>query len=215
MSPSPSARWARDLDGREGGAFAPLVIRGAALRGMRHELTVPSAQVKSALMIAGLHADGETEIVSPAPSRDHSERMLAALGVPVETEPCRVRVRAGAPKPFELEVPGDPSSAAFFVVAALITPGSDLTIESVSCNPTRLGYVDVLRRMGGDIEIEPAGERCGEPVGNLRVRAQRARRRRRSRATRSPTSRTRSPCSGSRPRSPTESPRCATRRSSR
>jgi 3-phosphoshikimate 1-carboxyvinyltransferase len=159
------------LDGRERGAFAPLVIRGGSLHGIRHELSVPSAQVKSALMIAGLQADGVTEIVSPAPSRDHSERMLTALGVPLEAEPCRVRVRRGAPEPFELDVPGDPSSAAFFVVAALITPGSDLTIESVACNPTRLGFVDVLRRMGGDIEIAPAGERCGEPVGDLHVRA--------------------------------------------
>ena len=159
------------LDGRDGGSFAPLAIRGAALHGMTHELTVPSAQVKSALMVAGLHADGVTEVISPAPSRDHTERMLAALGAPVETEPGRVRVKAGAPQPFELEVPGDPSSAAFFVVAALITPGSSLTIESLACNPTRLGFVDVLRRMGGDIEIEPAGERCGEPVGDLRVRA--------------------------------------------
>jgi 3-phosphoshikimate 1-carboxyvinyltransferase len=159
------------LDGRDGGAYAPLVIRGGRLRGMRHELSIPSAQVKSALMLAGLHAEGTTEIVSPAPSRDHTERMLAALGVPVEVEPCRVRVQAGAPEPFELEVPGDPSSAAFFVVAALITEGSDLTIESLACNPTRLGFVDVLRRMGGDIEITPAGERCGEPVGDLRVRA--------------------------------------------
>jgi 3-phosphoshikimate 1-carboxyvinyltransferase len=159
------------LDGRERGAFAPLVIRGGALRGMRHELAVPSAQVKSALMVAGLHAAGTTEIVSPAPSRDHTERMLAALGVPVEVEPCRVIVRAGAPQPLELDVPGDPSSAAFFVVAALITPGSDLTIESLACNPTRLGFVDVLRRMGGDIEITARGERCGEPVGDLRVRA--------------------------------------------
>jgi 3-phosphoshikimate 1-carboxyvinyltransferase len=97
--------------------------------------------------------------------------MLAALGVPVEVDGCRVSLRAGAPDPFELEVPGDPSSAAFFVVAALITEGSDLTIESVSLNPTRLGFVDVLRRMGADIEVESAGERCGEPVGDLRVRA--------------------------------------------
>jgi 3-phosphoshikimate 1-carboxyvinyltransferase len=158
------------VDGRDDGALAPLVIRGGGLRGVPHELAVPSAQVKTALMLAGLQADGATEIVSPAPSRDHSERMLAALGVPMEVESCRVVVRGGAPKPFDLEVPGDPSSAAFFVVAALITPGSDLTIESVSLNPTRLGFVDVLRRMGGDIEVEPAGERCGEPVGDLRVR---------------------------------------------
>jgi 3-phosphoshikimate 1-carboxyvinyltransferase len=159
------------VDGRADGAFAPLAIRGAPLHGMRHELAVASAQVKSALMMAGLQASGTTEIVSPAPSRDHSERMLAALGVPVEVDGLCVSVRAGAPQPFQLEVPGDPSSAAFFVVGALITPGSDLTIESMSLNPTRLGFVDVLRRMGGDIEIEPTGERCGEPVGELRVRS--------------------------------------------
>jgi len=159
------------LDGRDGGQLAPIVIRGARLHGMRHELAVASAQVKTALMIAGLQAEGVTEIVTPAPSRDHSERMLEALGIPVEVDGCRVSVQAGAPEPFELDVPGDPSSAAFFVVAALITEGSDLTIESVSLNETRLGFVKVLRRMGADIEVERAGERCGEPVGNLRVRA--------------------------------------------
>jgi 3-phosphoshikimate 1-carboxyvinyltransferase len=158
------------VDGRADGAFPPLSIRGAALTGMRHTPTVASAQVKTALMLAGLQASGTTEIALPAPSRDHSERILAALGVPVEIEGNCVRVRAGAPAPFSLEVPGDPSSAAFFVVAAVVTPGSDLTIESVSCNPTRLGFVDVLRRMGADIEIEPTGERCGEPVGNIRAR---------------------------------------------
>jgi 3-phosphoshikimate 1-carboxyvinyltransferase len=161
------------IDGREDAAYAPLAVRGGPLHGMCHELAVASAQVKSALMMAGLQASGTTEIVSPARSRDHSERMLAALGVPLEvdTDGRRVRVRAGAPDPFELEVPGDPSSAAFFVVGALITPGSDLTVESMSLNPTRLGFVDVLRRMGADIEVEPTGERCGEPVGDLRVRS--------------------------------------------
>jgi 3-phosphoshikimate 1-carboxyvinyltransferase len=159
------------IDGRADGEYAPLVIRGAALRGMRHELAVASAQVKSSIMLAGLQAEGTTEIVSPAPSRDHSERMLAALGVPVEVEGYCVRVRAGAPDPFQLEVPGDPSSAAFFVVGALITPGSDVTIESLSLNPTRMGFVEVLRRMGADIEVTQTEERCGEPVGEVRVRA--------------------------------------------
>jgi 3-phosphoshikimate 1-carboxyvinyltransferase len=159
------------VDGRADGAYAPLAIRGGPLHGVRHELPVASAQVKSALMLAGLQADGVTEIVSPAVSRDHSERMLAALGVPVEVDGVCVRVRAGAPEPMQFEVPGDPSSAAFFVVGALITAGSDLTIESLSLNPTRLGFVEVLRRMGADIEIEPTGERCGEPVGDLRVRS--------------------------------------------
>ncbi len=159
------------IDGRDDGAHAPLAIRGAALMRMRHELAMASAQVKTALMLAGLQASGTTEIVSPAPTRDHTERMLTALGVRVEVDGCSVRVQAGAPAAFTLEVPGDPSSAAFFVVAALITPGSDITIESVSINPTRLGFVDVLRRMGGDITVEPGEDRCGEPVGNIRVRA--------------------------------------------
>jgi len=159
------------VDGRADGAFAPLVVRGNDLHGVRHDLPIASAQVKSALMLAGLQADGTTEIISPAISRDHSERMLAALGVPVEVEGRCVRVRAGAPVPFQLDVPGDPSSAAFFVVAALITPGSDLTIESLSLNPTRTGFVEVLRRMGAEIAIEPIDERCGEPVGELRVHA--------------------------------------------
>lgn len=160
------------VDGRDGGARAPLVIRGGGLHGMRHELPVASAQVKSALLLAGLQATGVSEVVSPAPSRDHTERMLAALGIPVEVvDDCHVRVQAGAPGAFTLDVPGDPSSAAFFVVAALITPGSDVTIEVMSINPTRIGYLDVLRRMGGDITIEPSGERCGEPVGDVRVRA--------------------------------------------
>ena len=159
------------VDGRDGGQYAPLSIHGGELAGTRHELSVASAQVKSALMLAGLQASGITEIISPALTRDHSERMLVALGVPVEVDGACVRVQAGVPEAFALDVPGDPSSAAFFVVAALITPGSDLTIESVSINPTRLGFVDVLRRMGGDISVELAGERCGEPVGNIRVQA--------------------------------------------
>ena len=104
-------------------------------------------------------------------SRDHTERMLAALGVPIEVDGRVCVCAAGAPEAFQLEVPGDPSSAAFFVVGALITPGSDLTIESLALNPTRLGFVDVLRRMGADIEITGTEERCGEPVGELRVRA--------------------------------------------
>ena len=159
------------VDGRAGGAHAPLVIRGAPLHGTRHELAVASAQVKSSLMLAGLQADGTTEIVSPAVSRDHSERMLTALGVPVEVDGFVVRVRAGAPEAFRLVVPGDPSSAAFFVVGAVITPGSDLTIESLALNPTRLGFIEVLRRMGADIEVTQTEVRCGEPVGEVRVRA--------------------------------------------
>ena len=159
------------VDGRDDATRAPLVIRGGTLRGLRYELPVASAQVKSAILLAGLQADGETVVVSPAASRDHTERMLAALGAPVSVDGLSVRATRGAPRPFEIDVPGDPSSAAFFVVAAAITPGSDLVLESVSCNPTRLGFVTVMKRMGADIELTPTGETCGEPFGELRVRA--------------------------------------------
>ena len=159
------------IDGRDDAKFAPLVIRGGALRGIRHELAVASAQVKSSVILAGLAADGRTEVVSPGVSRDHTERMLAALRAPVVCDGLTVAVERGAPEPFEIDVPGDPSSAAFFAVAAAITPGSDIVLEDVSCNPTRVGFVDVLARMGADVELRPMGEQCGEPVGELHVRA--------------------------------------------
>jgi 3-phosphoshikimate 1-carboxyvinyltransferase len=160
-----------DIDGRGDGSLAPLAIRGKPLHGVRHELAIASAQVKSALLLAGLQADGMTEVVSPALSRDHTERMLRALGAPLEYDGLTARVRAGAPHAFELDVPGDPSSAAFFAVAAAITPGSDLVLEDMSANPTRLGFVDVLRRMGAEIELQMKGDAVGEPVGDLHVRA--------------------------------------------
>jgi 3-phosphoshikimate 1-carboxyvinyltransferase len=160
------------IDGRADGELAPLAIRGGGLTGRRIELDVVSAQVKSAVILAALQADGATDIVEPAPSRDHSERMLRALEAPVTVVDERtIRVEAGAPKPFDLDVPADPSSAALFAVAACITPGSSVVIDDVCLNPRRLGYVDVLRRMGARIETEPSGERLGEPVGRLLVEA--------------------------------------------
>ena len=138
--------------------------------GCSHELAVASAQVKTALVLAGLQADGTTEIIEPTLSRDHTERMLSALGAPVtRVDEHTVRVERGAPAPLDLEVPGDPSSAAFWIVGAAITPGSDLVVEEVDLNPTRLGFVDVLRRMGATIEVEQTGEQLGEPVGSIRV----------------------------------------------
>ncbi|HEX5586313.1 MAG TPA: 3-phosphoshikimate 1-carboxyvinyltransferase, partial [Acidimicrobiia bacterium] len=157
------------LDGRAGGTLAPLVVRGGGLRGMSHDLAVASAQVKTALVLAGLQAGGVTEVTEPAPSRDHTERMLAALGAPVSRAGNTLVVREGAPEAFELRVPGDPSSAAFWCVAATITPGSEVVIEGVSLNETRIGFVDVLQRMGADIDVVRTGEQLGEPVGDLRV----------------------------------------------
>ncbi|MFI5047159.1 MAG: 3-phosphoshikimate 1-carboxyvinyltransferase [Acidimicrobiia bacterium] len=159
------------VDGRAGGSLAPLVFRGGSLRGRPFDLAVASAQVKTALLLAGLQADGVTSVTEPSPSRDHTERMLATLGVPIDVDGTTVRVRAGAPGPFELAVPGDPSSAAFWCVAASITPGSEIAIERVAINPTRIAFVAVLRRMGASIDVEPTGEELGEPVGDLRVTA--------------------------------------------
>ena len=160
------------VDGRDGGRLAPLVVRGGDLHGARHELSVASGQVKTALVLAGLQASGVTEIVEPAPSRDHTERMLISQGAPVEVVDDRTtRVRAGAIAPLHLAVPADPSSVAFFVVAAAIVPGSHLVLTDVLCNPGRIAYLDVLRAMGADIVVHPVGTRAGEPVGDVEVRS--------------------------------------------
>lgn len=160
------------IDGRDHGRLAPLVVRGGRLTGARIELPVASGQVKTAVVLAGLQAEGLTEIVEPAKSRDHTERLLRALGAPVEVvDEHTVRVTRGAPSAFELDVAGDPSSAAFLVVAALVTPGSEIVLEDVLLNPGRIAFVDVLRAMGGDVTIRERGDRLGEAVGDLEVRS--------------------------------------------
>jgi 3-phosphoshikimate 1-carboxyvinyltransferase len=150
----------------------PLRIEGGPLHGISYELPVASAQVKSCLLFAGLLADGETRIVEPLPTRDHSERMLAAAGAEVERGDGLVAVRpASLLEPGEIVVPADFSSAAFFVVAALLVPGSEVSLAGVGLNPTRTGLLRILQRMGARIEVEEEGERGGEPSGCLRVRA--------------------------------------------
>jgi 3-phosphoshikimate 1-carboxyvinyltransferase len=154
----------------------PLRVEAAPLHGIAYELPVASAQVKSCLLFAGLLAEGETKIVEPLPSRDHSERMLAAAGAEIERGDGAVAVRpASRLEPGEIVVPGDFSSAAFFVAAALLLPGSDVTLTGVGLNPSRTGLLSVLERMGAEIEVEREGERGGEPSGRLRVRASRLR----------------------------------------
>jgi 3-phosphoshikimate 1-carboxyvinyltransferase len=166
----PLRRMGATIDGRDGGRLAPLSIRGGSLAGVRAELAVPSGQVKTALVLAGLQAEGTTEIVEPAPSRDHTERMLVALGAPLERIDDRtIRVTRGEVAAFELDVPGDASSAAFFVVAATITPGSSIVLEDVSLNPGRIAFLDVLREMGADIRVRSGADRLGEPTGDVEV----------------------------------------------
>jgi 3-phosphoshikimate 1-carboxyvinyltransferase len=150
----------------------PLRIQGSsALRGIRYELPVASAQVKSALLLAGLYAQGETETIEPHPTRDYTERMLTAFGVDIDFAPGRARLRGGqALRATDVQVPADFSSAAFFLVAASLVPGSDLLIEQVGINPRRTGLLDALRLMGADITLENRSEHGGEPVADLRVR---------------------------------------------
>lgn len=165
------------IEGREQGSFAPLTIEGGALRGMRHVIPVASAQVKSAILLAGLQASGSTSVVEPSRSRDHTERLLAAIGVPIASGSSdgvndggwETTVRPGNLSAFDLDVPGDPSSAAFFVVGALVTPGSDIVLLQTCLNPTRIAFLDVLRRMGAVIDVTQTGEAGGEPVGDVRV----------------------------------------------
>jgi 3-phosphoshikimate 1-carboxyvinyltransferase len=139
-------------------------------------LPVPSAQVKSALLLAGLYARGRTCVTEPAPTRDHTERMLRGFGYPVTVEGRTVCVEGGGTlRATSIDVPADISSAAFFLVGASIAPGSDLTLEHVGVNPTRTGVLNILRLMGADLELSNQREVGGEPVADIRVRASRLR----------------------------------------
>jgi len=159
------------IEAREG-RYAPLAIEGGRLRAVRHELPVASAQVKSCLLLAGLLAEGETVVVEPAASRDHTERMLAAAGASVTTRGAEIAVRRAERLVLErVVVPGDLSSAAFLVAAALLVPGSHLRIVDVGLNPTRLGFCEAARRMGGLLEWRATASDGGEPRGELEVRA--------------------------------------------
>jgi 3-phosphoshikimate 1-carboxyvinyltransferase len=152
---------------------APLHIKPAQLRGIHYHLPVASAQVKSALLLAGLFADGETVVTEPGPARDHTERMLGAMGVDLSVDHANatVTLKPGRPlQPMDFTVPGDLSSAAFLIVAALLIPGSDVTLTNISINRTRTGILDMLREMGADIAVTETGLQAGDPVGTIRVR---------------------------------------------
>ena len=150
----------------------PLAIEGGELRGIRYELPVASAQVKSCILLAGLFAAGRTTVVEPLPTRDHTELMLEAAGVPVTRKQRRVSVGpAEQLRLGEVDVPGDFSAAAPFVVAATLLPGSELTIHDVGLNPRRTGLLDVLGRMGARITVFNRRKSGGEPVGDLEIRS--------------------------------------------
>ncbi|HSM52769.1 MAG TPA: 3-phosphoshikimate 1-carboxyvinyltransferase, partial [Erythrobacter sp.] len=171
----PLSRMGASVEASPGGTL-PLLMRGAQPAvPIEYRLPVASAQVKSAVLLAGLNTPGITTVIEPVPTRDHSERMLRGFGAELDVEEIGgeriIRIHGEAElKPQQVVVPGDPSSAAFFIVAALITEGSDLVIENVGLNPTRAGLIEVLRQMGGDVEELDRREVGGEPVADLRVR---------------------------------------------
>ncbi len=167
------------IAGRKGGELAPLAITGSRLKGITYASPVASAQVKSALLLAGLYAEGVTQISEPRLSRDHTERLYRYLGIPIQqsvqegrfTVRLQGRPAIGWSGGRDLRVPGDLSAAAFFVVAASIVPGSEVTIQGVGINPSRTGVLEILTGMGADIQRFNQREQMGEPVADLRVRA--------------------------------------------
>jgi 3-phosphoshikimate 1-carboxyvinyltransferase len=167
----PLRRMGANLSARDGDRIPPVVVRGGALRGTRHVLEVASAQVKSAILLAGLFAEGETSVTEPERSRDHTERMLRGMGVPVRTDGLTVSVGAARPRGGRVDVPGDISSAAFFLCAAAAVPGSEVTVRGLGVNPTRTGLLDVLRAMGAGLSLANERELAGEPRADVTVRA--------------------------------------------
>ncbi|MEN8106949.1 MAG: 3-phosphoshikimate 1-carboxyvinyltransferase [Pseudomonadota bacterium] len=152
---------------------APLEIQGGrALHGLDYDMPVASAQVKSSILLAGLYASGRTCVTEPAPTRDHTERMLAGMGYPLQQTEKRVCLEGGhALRAIAIDIPADISSAAFFLVGASIAPGSELVLEHVGMNPTRTGVIDILRHMGASIEVINPRDVGGEPVADLRVQS--------------------------------------------
>jgi len=177
----PLARMGARIEGPDGGCHAPFTIHGGALRGIDYTLPVASAQVKSALLLAAINATGQTVLRAPAPTRDHTERMLARLGVPIAVEGTTIRCQSAQPWPgAEFDLPGDISAAAFLLAAASLVPGSEVLVRDVGLNPTRTGFLAALQAMGASIEVRrPSGEppatgngrmASDEPRGDLLVR---------------------------------------------
>ncbi|MDX9874435.1 MAG: 3-phosphoshikimate 1-carboxyvinyltransferase [Spongiibacteraceae bacterium] len=161
-----------EVETTQPGGTPPMTVGGSRLKGIHYELPMASAQVKSCVLLAGLYADGETSVTEPAPTRDHTERMLRGFGYAVEQRgPATVAVQGGGRlQGTRIEVPADISSATFFMIAAAIAPGSDLTLTHVGLNPTRIGVINILKLMGADLTLSDEREVGGEPVADIRVR---------------------------------------------
>jgi 3-phosphoshikimate 1-carboxyvinyltransferase len=170
----PLARMGAKINGREGKGLAPLEISGGKLKAIHYQMPVASAQVKSAILLAGLQADGVTVVEEPQTSRDHTELMIKGFGGEVKVNGRTVSI-AGNQTLYgrDVHIPGDISSAAFFLVAAAIIPGSEVIVHNVGTNPTRDGVIEILRRMGANFEWMNTRIETGEPVADLKVRGAR------------------------------------------
>ncbi|WP_077213794.1 3-phosphoshikimate 1-carboxyvinyltransferase [Bacillus dakarensis] len=159
------------IDGRNNGEFTPISVRGGSLKGITYELPVASAQVKSAILLAGLQAEGETVIIEPSKTRDHTERMIKQFGGEVEVDNLTITVKGGqAFKATDVQVPGDISSAAFFLVAGAIVEDSEITLKNVGLNPSRTGIIDVMLSMGAELTISNEHPEAFEPMGDLTIK---------------------------------------------
>ena len=160
-----------NVDGRDGGRLAPLTFRGGSLHGIEYRMPVASAQVKSALLLAGLFAEGETTLEQPAVSRDHTELMFRSMGVEVIEDGLTVRVRPGRLSAMDVTVPADISSAAYWLVAGVCHPDAEVRVRNVGVNPTRTGILDALAMMGADVSVENERTEGGEVVADLVARS--------------------------------------------
>lgn len=166
----PLSRMGATITGRKDNTLPPLCIRGRRLSGIRHEMQVASAQVKSSILLAGLFAIGPTVVVEPLPSRDHTERMLSSMGAKIAKKGNEVTVHpAERLLPLSIDIPGDISSAAFFLVLAASVPGAHLRLERVGVNPMRTGLINILRRMGAEVRLESLRQEGQEPVADIEV----------------------------------------------
>ncbi|MCZ6539143.1 MAG: 3-phosphoshikimate 1-carboxyvinyltransferase [Chloroflexi bacterium] len=167
----PLRKMGAEIAGRAGGTLAPLVFHGGSLKGTKYEMPVASAQLKSSLLLAGLRADGTTSLTQPAESRDHTERMFSAMGVKLAKSGLSLTLEPSELETVDIEVPGDISSAAFWMVAGICHPDAELLIRNVGTNPTRAGIITALRQMGADLALVDEREVAGEPVADVLVKS--------------------------------------------
>jgi 3-phosphoshikimate 1-carboxyvinyltransferase len=167
---NPLKQMGADIHAEDNDTKAPISIKGTKLKSIVHNSQIASAQVKSCILLAGLNAEGRTVVREPFRSRDHTERLLNYLGADIEVEDTKVKIRKSKLCPKPLSIPGDISSAAFFIVAAAVIPGSEIVIKDVGLNPTRTGIIDVMRQMGADIKILNERKECNEEIGDVKIK---------------------------------------------